>query len=146
VKGRKRHMATDTLGIMMDVSVTPANVHDTKGAMRTLGKIARREKQDQIQIVFADKGYQGQILQTWVKKNLGAEMRIGNNRTTPNGFVPDKKRWVIERSFSWLEDYNRLSKDRERLPATSVALVRIAFIRVMLRRLDPSEKVEWVAK
>jgi len=142
VKGRKRHMATDTQGILLDVSVTPANVHDTKGALITLRKIARREGDNQIGIVFADKGYQGDILAKWVEENLGAEMQIGNNRTTPDGFVPDKKRWVVERSFSWIEDYNRLSKDRERLPSSSLAYVRIAFIRILLRRLTPTVR-EW---
>lgn len=138
VKGRKRNMVTDTLGLLVDVSTTRANLHDTKGAKVSLRKFAKRQKKKTIKTVFADKGYRGDNLAGWVKANLGATMQIGNNMTVAGGaFVPAKKRWVVERGFAWLGDYYRLSVDRERLQRNSNTMVRLAFIRLMLRRLWP---------
>jgi len=139
VKGRKRHLVTDTLGLMVDVSITPANVHDTKGAQFVLNKVARQQKKQTIKTVFADKGYQGPKLAEWVRKKFGAVVQTSANLTKKfKKFVPAKKRWVVERSFAWLGDYYRLSIDRERHPVNSMTMVRLAFIRLVLRRLCPS--------
>lgn len=140
VKGRKRHMVTDTLGLMVDVSVTPANVHDTKGAQFVLNKIAKRQNKQTIKTVFADKGYSGANLAGWVaKKFSGAVVQTSANLAQKfKKFVPAKKRWVVERSFAWLGDYYRLSIDRERHPVNSMTMVRLAFIRLILRRLCPA--------
>jgi putative transposase len=140
IKGRKRHVVTDTLGLMMDVSVTPANVHDTKGARFALNKIAKRlkKKAKKIQAVFADKGYQGSNFGGWVRDKFGAAVQITANLTKKfQRFIPAKKRWVVERGFAWLGDYRRLDKDQERHMVNSMTMIRLVFIRMMLRRLCP---------
>jgi putative transposase len=139
VKGRKRVLVTDTLGLLVDVSVVPANTHDTKAGERVLTKVAKRyKKKKTIQTVFADKGFQGPNLASWVKAKLGAVMQIGENMTSKvTGFVPAKKRWVVERTNAWNLDYRRLVVDHERLLKNSMTMIRIAFIRICLRRLYP---------
>lgn len=138
VKGRKRHLVTDSLGLMVDVAVTPANTHDTKGGIKVLEKVKKRWKQSKIRKIVADKGYRGELLKNFVQAQFKADIEIGQNHSSiAKGFVPAKHRWVVERGFAWLGDYWRLSIDRERLLRNSVAFVRIAFIRLMLRRLCP---------
>lgn len=135
VKGRKRHMVVDTLGLMVDVHVTPANEHDTRGAKKVLKKAAAWMPKKP-KIIFADKGYRGQYLAVWSKLALGARISVSDNPTmAAKKFIPVKKRWVVERSFAWLGDYYRLSKDYERKIAHSTAMIRWAMISFMLRRL-----------
>jgi putative transposase len=141
IKGRKRHIVTDTLGLLVDVSVTPANVHDTKGARFALNKIAKRlkKKARKIKAVFADKGYRGSNFAGWVQDKFGATVEITANLTkTAQRFIPAKKRWVVERGFAWLGDYRRLDKDQERHMVNSMTMIRLVFIRMMLRRLFPT--------
>jgi putative transposase len=138
IKGRKRHVVTDTLGLMMDVSVTPANVHDTKGARFALNKVAKRlrKKARKIQTVFADKGYLGPNFGGWVHDKFGATVQVTANLTKKfQRFIPAKKRWVVERGFAWFGDYRRLDKDQERHVVNSMTMIRMVFIRMMLRRL-----------
>lgn len=138
VRGRKRHMVVDTQGLLVDLTVTPANMHDTKGGARVISRIARRRKLKTVKTVLADKGYQGANFAGCVKQKLGAVVRIGENLAMKvKKFVPAKKRWVVERSFAWIGNYYRLSIDRERKLAVSASLVRIVFIRLLLMRLWP---------
>lgn len=138
VKGRKRHILVDGMGLLVEVSVTKANVHDTKGAVKVLKKYERRVKKPRVRKIVGDKGYRGEMLKGFVRKAFKAVVSIGENHTsTANGFVPDEKRWLVERGFAWLGDYWRLTVDRERSLARSCTMVRLAFIRLMLRRLVP---------
>ena len=138
IKGRKRHVVVDSLGLMVDVMVTPANVHDTKGAVQVLKKYKSRTKQPRVKKIVGDKGYRGEMLKGFVRKTFKAVMGIGENHTSPEtGFVPATKRWLVERGFAWLGDYRRLIVDQERSTVTSMCMIRIAFIRLMLRRLEP---------
>jgi len=135
VKGRKRHLVTDTLGLMVDVHVTKANVHDNQGARKVLSKaarwLARKPK-----AIFADKGYQGKPFATWAKINIGAVVHTSNNPAmTAKRFIPMKKRWVVERAFAWFGDYRRLDKDQERKISHSTAMIRWAMISLMLKRI-----------
>jgi transposase len=146
VKGRKRHLVTDTLGLLVDLAVTPANEHDTVGGAKALDKFAKRQKSKTVELAYADKGYRGEKFANWVKAKLGAIVTIGENLAQKvKQFIPAKKRWVVERSFAWLGDYWRLSVDRERLLLHSMSMIRIAFIRVMLRQLHPPPDIpgEW---
>ncbi len=137
-KGRKRHVVVDSLGLLVDVSVTKANLHDTKGAVKVLKKYKDRCRHTRVKKVVGDKGYRGPKLANFVRRTFRAVMAIGQNHTSPEkGFVPDKKRWLVERSFAWLGDYRRLTVDQERSIVTSMSMIRIAFIRLMLRRLEP---------
>jgi putative transposase len=135
VKGRKRHLVVDTLGLMVEVAVTPANVHDTKGGQKALSKMLRwmPTRPDKL---YVDGGYQGAPFAKWVKDKIGAEVEIRENPALKaKRFVPIKKRWVVERSFAWLEDYRRLIKDHERNMSHSCAMIRWAMVRLMLVRL-----------
>ena len=138
VKGRKRHVVVDSLGWLVEISVTQANVHDTKGAIKVLEKYKKRTPKPKVEKIVGDKGYRGDMLKGFVRKAFKAKISIGENHTSPeNGFVPATKRWLVERGFAWLGDYRRLIVDQERHISNSTAMVRLAFIRLMLRRLKP---------
>jgi putative transposase len=137
VKGRKRHVITDTLGYLVDVVVTPANVHDVHGARKVLTK-AKRWLKKKPKVVFADKGYQGEPLAKWVRDEIGAQMQTSNNPAmVAKKFIPMKKRWVVERQFAWFGDYRRLDKDHERQMAHSTAFLRLSMVSFMLRQICP---------
>jgi putative transposase len=136
VKGRKRHLIVDTSGLMVDVAVLPANIHDTRGAKCVMRRIANRMK-FKPEIVYADGGYGGRPFQKWIDQNLGGRVEISAYLTsTARGFVPAKQRWVVERTFAWFGDYRRLDKDHEQLISSSVAMIRMAMVRLMLNRLS----------
>lgn len=138
VKGRKRHLVVDTMGLMVDVAVSPANVHDTEGARRILGRI-QEWIGGEAQVVYADGAYGGRPFQRWLHDNLGARVEISANLAmVEKRFVPAKQRWVVERTFAWLGDYRRLDKDHERLISSSVAMIRWAMLRLMLNRFQPT--------
>ncbi len=135
VKGRKRHIITDTLGMMIDVAVTAANVHDTKGGQKVLTKATIWLKKKP-KTVFADKGYQGKPFADWVRKKIGAYVHTSNNPAmAAKRFIPVKKRWVVERSLAWLSDYRRLDKDYERKISHSTAMIRWAMIAFTLKHV-----------
>jgi putative transposase len=136
VKGRKRHLLVDTTGLLLSVAVTPANTQDKAGALTTLkqrgggGKKLRR--------IWADGAYRTEHghLASWLERHriaLTAVTRPAGQR----GFAVLPRRWVVERTFGWLCQSRRLSKDYERLTATSEALIYVAMTRLMLRRLAP---------
>ncbi len=138
VKGRKRVLVTDKLGLLIEAAVVPANMHDTKCAEKVFAKIARKYRAltNSIKVVYADQGFRGSLLAGFVKSQMKARIETSENLTKAGGpFVPAKKRWVVERTFSWLYDCYRLQFDRERTPKNSLAMVRLASIRWMLRRL-----------
>jgi putative transposase len=139
VKGRKRHLLVDSQGLMVDVSVTTANVHDTKGGIKVLTKAHKWMSKafvGKVKTVYADKGYQGPGFSSWVKGKMGAVAEIsGSLAKLARKFVPVKKRWVVERSFAWFSDYRRLDKDHERKIVSSIVMMRWAMIRLMLVRL-----------
>jgi putative transposase len=139
IKGRKRHVIVDSMGLLVDVAVTPANMHDTKGAVKVLAKYKEWVKRPRVKKIVGDKGYRGEMLKGFVRRTFKAVMGIGENHTSPEtGFVPAKKRWLVERGFAWLGDYRRLTVDQERHCRNSCAMIRVAFIRLMLRRLEPA--------
>lgn len=135
VKGRKRHLVVDTTGLMVDVAITPANVHDTKGAQKAIRK-ALRWLTSTPEIMYADKGYQGRPFAKWMENKVGAAVSVTDNPAmVAKHFIPVKKRWVVERTFAWFGDYRRLDKDQERRMTHSAAMVRWAMVSLMLRRL-----------
>jgi len=136
VKGRKRHLVVDTMGLMVDVAISPANVHDTRGATRILGRIAKWTYWKP-EVVYADGGYGGRPFEEWIEQNLDGRVEISANLAMiTKRFVPAKTRWVVERTFAWFGDYRRLDKDHERLIVNSVAMIRWAMVRLMLNRLS----------
>lgn len=134
-KGRKRHLVVDTMGMIVDVAVTPANVHDTKGAQKVLTRMSQWMKA-KIKILHADGGYSGNPFAKFVKDKIGAAVHISKNLAQVfKEFIPAKQRWVVERSFAWLFDYRRLVVDHERLVRSSTTMVRLASLALMLKRL-----------
>ncbi len=136
VKGRKRHLLVDTLGLLIAVVVTAANVQDYHGAKPVLGSV--RDRCPRLQVIWADGIYEKPWLIDWVRSECGWELQVIKRSDKDKGFKLLPKRWVVERTFGWLGRYRSLSKDYERLPETSEAMIRMAMIHVMVRRLEPS--------
>lgn len=131
--GRKRHIVVDTMGLMLAITVHAANVQDRNGAKQVLGKLT--EGFPRLKLIWADGGYTGKLVD-WVKATLSCVLQIVK-RPREAGFVILPRRWVVERTFGWLNRYRRLSKDVETLHESSEAMVHIAMINLMLHRLQP---------
>jgi putative transposase len=132
VSGRKRHLLVDTMGLLLLVVVHAASLQDRQGA-RLLGLRARR-RYPHVRLIWADGGYSG-LLVPWVGRVCGWVLRIVKRSDDLTGLVVLPKRWIVERTFAWLGRYRRLSKDFEALPETSEALIAVAMIHLMIRRL-----------
>ena len=134
VKGRKRHLVVDTLGLLLAVVVHTANLQDRDGARRVLARLGDRFPR--LRVIWADGGYQGPKLGRWLARQAPAwVLDIVPRPTSAPGFQVLPKRWVVERTFAWLGRYRRLSKDYEGLPETSETWIRLAMIDRMLYRL-----------
>lgn len=136
VKGRKRHILVDTLGLLIAVVVTSANVRDYHGAEPVLTKV--KDRCPRLKVVWVDGIYEKAWLIDWVKTECGWELQVIKRTDNTKGFKLLPKRWVVERTFAWLGRYRRLSKDYERLPETSEAMIQMAMIHIMVRRLEPT--------
>jgi len=130
VYGRKRHILVDTLGLLLAVLVHEANVQESQRVPHLLdraqGWVSR------LLVVYADEGY-APTPKGLVWRLYGWALTVV--RRTGAGFAPLPKRWVVERTFAWLGGYRRLSKDYERLPAVSEAMVQVSAVRLMLGRI-----------
>jgi putative transposase len=136
VKGRKRHVLVDTTGLLLAAAVTPANVQDKAGALIALGRLGGGGKK--LRRVWADGAYRTErgFLASWVERHRIALTPVGRPEGQ-RGFQVLPRRWVVERTFAWLNQSRRLSKDYERLCETSEALIYVAMTRLMVRRLAP---------
>lgn len=132
VKGRKRHIITDTQGLLLAVKVHAANTHDSKAAFEVIAPLA--EKFDRMKKIYADGGYIGQLVDN-VKSAYGYDMEITLRTDKSTDFKPLPKRWIVERTFSWLENFRRLAKDYEFSVKSSIAMIHIAFISLMLNKI-----------
>jgi transposase len=133
VTGRKRHILVDTLGLLLNIVVHPANVQDRDGARLVLNRHTRRMFPF-VERIFADAGYQGAKLATAVAKTGTWKIEIVK-RNELHRFVVLPKRWIVERTLAWISRFRRLAKDFERHARKAVAFIRLAMIRLMLRRL-----------
>ncbi len=131
VKGRKRHLLVDTLGLLLVLVILAANVQDRDGAKQVVAQAEGRFPR--LQIIWADGSYAGQLI-GWVKQRTGWLLEIVKRSDTQKGFVVLPKRWIVERTFAWLGRYRRLSKDYEAQTESSAAMVYVAMIQIMLRR------------
>ena len=132
VAGIKRHLAVDSQGLPHILSVTTANISDKAGAKKMLED--RKSDFQKVENVLVDGGYNGQPFADFVEETLGAQVEVAK-RNELHTFVVIPKRWVIERSISWLEKCRRLWKNCERKLSTSIAMIRLAFISLLLNRL-----------
>ena len=140
VKGRKRHFAVDSLGMPLAVSVTAANVHDLRGAKRVLPQVRKFLLRRSFRKIYADGAYIAQSFKNWAKEKYDATVHIAKNLAQKfKQFIPVSQRWVVERTFAWLQDFRRLTVDYERTLNNSRYMLRMAAISLMLNRLIPSE-------
>src|SRR4051794_4938136 len=132
VNGRKRHLAVDTGGLLLAVVVTIAGIQDRDGAVRLL--TALRAKFATIALVWADGGYAGRLL-TWAQKVLALTVTIVKRTDDLTGFQVIPRRWVVERTLAWISKHRRCVRDYETLPQHAEAMVYIAMIMTLSRRL-----------
>jgi putative transposase len=131
VNGRKRHIVTDTLGLLLAVVVHEASLSDREGAETVLVKVRTGFKR--IKTIFADQGYTGKLI---ARARVTLRMTIEIiKRTEVRAFHILPRRWVVERTFGWFGFYRRLAKDYERYPKHSEAFVYLAMSNIMLNRL-----------
>lgn len=132
VKGRKEHIVVDTLGLPMAVAVHEANLHDSKGAPKVIEKL--EHKFPRLKKILADGGYQGS-LGDWVADKFGWVVEVVlRPDECPSKFCVIPKRWIVERTFSWLENFWRLTIDYEYLAETAEAMVQLTCVQIMLNR------------
>lgn len=135
VKGRKRHILSDTQGLPLEILVTPAHISESKGAKRLFQRAGRRRGAiKQVRKVWADAGYKKGIVQ-WCKDKWGIEVEIVTAQPGQKGFQIQPRRWVSERTFAWLSANRRLAQNYEVWPALSESFAWIATIRLYVRRL-----------
>jgi putative transposase len=134
VKGRKRHILVDTLGLLPIVVVHAANIQESDGAKlvlrRALGRFPR------LRLIWADQGYKDHFV-AWAKAATEWIVEIVAKPPAQRGFAVLPRRWVVDRTFAWLGRCRRPSKDYEAAPATHEAWVHLAMIHLMLKRLSP---------
>jgi putative transposase len=133
VKGRKRHLLVDTLGLPISYYVTPADMHDTQGARRLL--VGRKYILPRLKKIWADAAYRGKELADWCLAEGGWDLEVVERPPGVRGFSVLPKRWVVERTFGWLSRNRRMSKDYERRVQTSETLIEVAMIRLLVARL-----------
>ena len=133
VTGRKRHLAVDTLGLIMVVVVHGANWQDHDGACFVLTRL--KQKFRRIKVVFGDTAYGRNGLPGWVAETFGWILELVLRPAEATGFVVLPKRWIVERTFAWLARYRRHAKDYEKSTESAEAMTYIAMISLMSRRL-----------
>jgi putative transposase len=140
IKGRKRHLLVDTLGLLIAVLVTGANADDGTAAPRLLALVFPDDF-PRLETIFGDNKYHNKGLQKWLRQerpNWKVEVKMRPADST--GFTPVAKRWAVERSNAWHGRCRRNSKDYERRPESSAAMVQLSHIHLMLRRLAPTKQ------
>jgi putative transposase len=133
VNGRKRHLLVDTLGLLLTVVVTGANVSDQAGLKRLLAAIS--SKLSRLELIKADEVYRGQDFSAWVERTYQRSLEIVKHPEGVKGFQLQAQRWIVERTLAWLGNCRRLSKDYEVLSETSEAFIYLAMVDIMTKRL-----------
>jgi putative transposase len=131
IKGIKRHIIVDTLGLVLAVVIHSAAIQDRDGSKEVIKQLKGKWKK--IVKIFADGGYRGKLIE-WVKQHFKIELEIVK-RNELHLFKILPKRWIVERTFSWIDTNRRNSKFYERLDDTGVAMVHLSSLRIMLNRL-----------
>ena len=133
IKGRKRHLLVDTLGLVLSVYVTSADVQDRVGAQCLLAGL--KPFVPRLKKIWADGAYAGEKLSSWCKEQGGWKLEVVERNADTEGFAVLPHRWIVERTLSWLRRNRRLSKDYERNVQSSETFIEVAMIRLILRRL-----------
>ena len=127
------------MGLLLMVVVHAANIQDRDGAKLVLEKA--RGRFPRLKLIWADGGYAGKLI-VWVKQTCGWVLEIVKRNADLKGFHVLPRRWVVERTFGWLGRYRRFSKDYEEFTESSEAMIHLAMIHLMLRRLHPIPKTK----
>lgn len=134
IKGRKRHLLVDTLGLVLGVAVTPASCPERDGAQKVLSRVA--DWFTRLRRLWVDGGYTGEAFAQWVQKQWPKlEVEVVKRSDEAQGFVVLPRRWVVERTFGWLMRQRRLVRDYEQTDSSAEAWIHLAMIRIQLRRL-----------
>ncbi|HEY5040872.1 MAG TPA: IS5 family transposase [Verrucomicrobiae bacterium] len=134
IKGRKRHLLVDTLGLVLGVVMTPANITERAGVQLLLGRVLGWFTW--LRLLWVDGCYTGAAFAQWVKgRRPKLEVEVIQRSDTTKGFKVLARRWVVERTFGWLMHQRRLVRDYETTESSAVAWIYIAMIRIQLRRL-----------
>ncbi|AJE43949.1 IS5 family transposase [Streptomyces nodosus] len=137
--GRKRHIVTDTLGLLLAVAVTAASVHDSAAGTQLLARVA--EQHPTVTKAWADNGYKTKAVEHAAR--LGIDLEIVQRAPNVRGFHVLPRRWVIERTLGWLMHHRRLARDYETHPHRSAAMIQLAAINLMTRRLTNETTPNW---
>jgi putative transposase len=137
ITGRKRHLAVDTLGLLLAVVVTSAAIDDAAAAPAVLGQLDA-ERFPRLKVIWADNKYHNHKLLEWVDGETGRRwsLTVVKRPEGTKGFVLLPKRWVVERTHAWIGRWRRHSRDYERYTSSSEAMIQVSAIGTMLRRLD----------
>lgn len=133
VKGRKRHIVVDTMGLLLAVVVHCAGIQDRDGGKLVLEKLHGRYPR--LVLIWADGAYKAMVEWAWTFAAWVVE--VVKRPDEAKGFVLLRRRWVVERTFGWLMKFRRLTRDYEETTKSSEAWVRLAMIHIMMRRLAP---------
>jgi len=134
INGRKRHILVDSLGMLLAVLVTSAAVDDAAAAQQLFAKVPS-DGFPRLRVVYGDNKYHNYELYGWMADEVKYRLHVIRRPDGARGFVTLPQRWVVERTFAWLGRSRRLHKDCEKRTDTSAAMVKIAMIHLMLRRL-----------
>lgn len=133
VTGRKRHILVDTAGLLLAVVVTAGDVSDARGAVEIFERLGQTTF-PRLRTIHADGTYKWEELRSYNAGHRGYEFVFRKRPRGAKGFVPIKRRWVVERTFGWLGHYRRLARDYEREVTSSEAMVKVAMIHIMVKR------------
>ena len=137
LSGRKRFVVVDTLGYWLEVVVLPASVPERAGAEETFWRLVGRQMCASLELMWADGGFAGREWEQKMERQFGFEIEIVKRSDEAEGFEVLPVRWVVERSFGWMNYYRRLSKDYEGHVQLSRAWMLWAMIDKILHTLEP---------
>lgn len=135
IKGSKRHIIVDTMGLIICVVAHAANVHDSKGAKEVFDCLYDlRFDEEKLEKILADGGYQG-IIADYLKEKMNIPLEVVK-RTDKNNWEVIPKRWIVERTFAWLLNFRRLVMDYERTKESAISFVYIAMLNLMGKKFN----------
>ena len=138
MSGRKRHLLVDTLGLVWGLAVLPAGPTDWDGAVEVSKRVGKTLPR--LAKVWADSAYRAEALAVWVKAHCRWVVEVVTRRDGAAGFEVQPWRWVVERTFGWLTRWRRLNRNYEHTLESSKAVVQVALIGIMARRLAKTHK------
>lgn len=132
IKGIKRHIAVNDRGLLLGLAITAANVHDSKAAFRLVGSLG--DNLQSLSVIKGDMGYRGELVAV-LESCFGIELRCVKSNFGTSEFRPLDGRWVVERTFAWLDTFSRLCRNYEHYLHTARGMTIVAFVMLLLRRV-----------